>query len=175
MKMKTFVVAICLVCFSQGYAQENKQEKASVVLEKAFSEAKKDHKNVFLIFHASWCGWCKRMDKNMANAAVKDYFKNNFVTTHLTVMESKGKKHLENPGAIDILKEHKADRGGIPFWIIYNSKGEVLEVSRNAKGQNLGCPASPEEVAVFKNILSKTSSMSSRDKKEVANIFTIKK
>ena len=174
MKLKALLVAICFIYFSQINAQENNQETAAAVLQKAFSKAKEENKNVFLIFHASWCGWCKRMDKNMANNAVKGYFDNNYVITHLTVKESRGKKHLENPGAIDILKEHKADRSGIPFWIIYNSDGNVLNVSRDSYGQNLGCPASKHEVAVFIDILNKTSTMNSKDKEMVANIFTIK-
>lgn len=174
MKIKSILLAITLVCFTQINAQ-NTPDKASVVLNKAFDKATKENKNVLLIFHASWCGWCKRMDKNMAKETVKDYFNNNYVTTHLTVMEAKDKKHLENEGALEILKEHKADKGGIPFWIIYNSNGKVIQVSRNAQGQNLGCPATKEEVTVFIDILDKTSKMNSKDKKDVTEAFLIKK
>ena len=37
------------------------------VMNFAYATAKKENKNVFLMFDASWCTWCKRMDKNMAN------------------------------------------------------------------------------------------------------------
>ncbi|NVK53553.1 MAG: thioredoxin family protein [Flavobacteriaceae bacterium] len=175
MKLKILCIAIAFISFSEINAQQKKAEKASVILNRAFTKAAKENKNVMLIFHASWCGWCKRMDKNMAKESVKDYFNTNYVTSHLTVMESKGKEHLENEGAMDILKKLKAEKTGIPFWIVYNSKGEILKVSRDTKGNNLGCPATKEEVNVFIDILDKTSKMSAKDKEAVTKAFLIKK
>ncbi|MBK7374589.1 MAG: hypothetical protein IPJ02_03205 [Chitinophagaceae bacterium] len=51
-----------------------------------------------LIFHASWCGWCHKMDTSLNDISVKRFFDDNFVITHITVLESKGKERLENPG-----------------------------------------------------------------------------
>jgi hypothetical protein len=41
---------------------------------KAFLIAQMERKNVFLIFHASWCGGSKKLDKVMILTAVKNYF-----------------------------------------------------------------------------------------------------
>ena len=178
MKFKTLFIALLFIGFTQANAQtaqKNKEPKASKVMRKAYKEAKKEDKNVLLMFSASWCGWCKRMDKNLKNEKVKDYFDKNFVTTHLIVMESKGKKHLENLGAMDILKEHKADKGGIPFWIVYNKNRKVLTNSKDEKGSNLGCPASKKEVAGFVAKLKKIAPMSLAEEAAIKDVFILKK
>ncbi|HEY1219455.1 MAG TPA: thioredoxin family protein, partial [Bryobacteraceae bacterium] len=36
---------------------------ASVVMDAARTAAAAQHKSIFLIFHASWCGWCKKLDQ----------------------------------------------------------------------------------------------------------------
>jgi thioredoxin-related protein len=62
MKKLTFLVSLIFVFIAQP---SSAQENASDILDKAYVKAKEENKNVFVIFHASWCGWCKRMDKNM--------------------------------------------------------------------------------------------------------------
>jgi len=151
------------------------QEKASVILEKAMAQAKKEKKNVLVMYHASWCSWCKKMEANMQNEAVKSYFAKNYVTTFLTVQEKKENKNLENPGAEDILKKYKADKSGIPFWQIYDADGNLLADSFNAKGENLGCPATKEEVAEFTEKLKKTSSLTEKQRKKIEEVFVLKK
>lgn len=150
------------------------QEKASVVLEKAMAQAKKEKKNVFVMYHASWCGWCKKMEASMQNEAVKPFFDKNYVTTFLTVQERKDKS-LENPGADEILKKCKADQSGIPFWQIYDADGKLLADSFDAKGQNLGCPSTKEEVAEFTDKLKKTSSLTEKQRKKIEDVFVMKK
>lgn len=151
------------------------QEKASVVLDNAIAQAKKENKKVFVIYHASWCSWCKLMEKNISNPQVKPFFDRNYVFAFLTVNETDTKKNLENPGAIELLKKSKAEESGIPFWQIYDTNGKVLEDAFNAKLQNLGCPADQEEVAQFILKLKKTSDLNEKESLEITKIFTAKK
>jgi len=150
------------------------QEKASVVLEKAMAQAKKEKKNVFVMYHASWCGWCKKMEANMQNEAVKPFFDKNYVTTFLTVQERKDKS-LENPGADEILKKYKADKSGIPFWQIYDADGNLLADSFDSKGQNMGCPTTKEEVAEFTDKLKKSAALKEKQRQKIEEVFVLKK
>jgi len=171
MKIKSLLICLFLLgSISIG----NAQEKASVVLEKAYKQAKKENKKVLVIFHASWCTWCKKMEKNMEADAVKALFHDNYVITYLTVQESAKNQHLNNPGADEVLKKYKGDKQGIPFWVILDSKGNLLEDSFNAKGENLGCPSTLDEVMEFNAKLKRTSKLNDKDLAAIAQVFTIK-
>jgi len=140
---------------------------AEKVLKDALQRAGREHKSVFIIFHASWCGWCHRMDSIMNNAACKKLFSDNYIVEHLTVMESKDKKNLENPGGQELLTKYNGEGQGIPFWLIFDAKGNLLGdclirpegAALTTKGENTGCPATKEEVAHFIKVLKKTADL----------------
>jgi thioredoxin-related protein len=144
-----------LLLLVAAYAQQ--PPSADAVLKEASQVAAKENKNVFIIFHASWCGWCHRMDSIMNNQACKKFFDDNYVVRHLVVFESDSKKKLENPGAVDLLKKYNADKQGIPFWLIYDPQGNLVADSQSKPGENTGCPATREEVDHFLKVLQKTS------------------
>jgi thioredoxin-related protein len=130
---------------------------ADSILKEASQVAAKENKNVFIIFHASWCGWCHRMDSIMNNRACKKFFNDHYVVRHLVVFESQQYKDHENPGALELLQKYKAEKQGIPFWLIYDAKGNLLADSQSKPGENTGCPATREEVDHFLKVLQKTS------------------
>lgn len=140
MKLKALIVS-----FMIAFAGIVNAQTATEILTKAQNQAKIENKNVFLIFHASWCGWCKKMEKNMDDPAVKPYFDANYVKTFITVQERAEKKNLETPGGDAVNEKLGGKDQGLPFWVILDSTGKVLEDSR-VNGENLGGPASEEEV-----------------------------
>jgi thioredoxin-related protein len=170
MKFKLLLLCLSVLVIQQATAQE----KALSIMDKAYNQAKEENKNVFLMFHASWCGWCKKMDANMQDESCKEFFDRNYVITHLVVKESEKNKHLENPGADDLLKEHKGEGSGIPFWLIFDTNGKLLEDSFNSEMQNLGCPATEDEVALFIRKLEKTSDLTDKELNVVKEKFLAK-
>lgn len=162
----TALLLICGVAFSQA-----KPESADVILNKAYKQAAKEKKNVFVIFHASWCGWCKKLDASINDPSCSTYFNKNYLFVHLTVLELPDKKNLENPGATELYNKYSGGKSGIPFFLIFNKKGVLIGDSGIRKpgegldkpGQNMGCPASKEEIAAFVEVLKKTSKISEAD------------
>ena len=146
---------------------------ATMVMNEAYAKAKKEKKNVFLMFHASWCGWCHRMDTSMNDASCKKFFDDNYVITHLTVDESPDKKDLENEGADEMRNKYGGKDQGIPYWLVFDAEGKLLADSRmkqvgtqTLSGDNTGCPAAEKEVLYFLSVLRKTSNMT-REQLEV--------
>lgn len=141
------------------------------VLKPVYAQATKENKNVLLIFHASWCGWCQEMDTSLQDKDVQPLIDRNYVTTHLTVYESKDKKDLENPGALQFLTKYGGADKGIPYWLILDKNGNVLANSDYDTGKNSGCPAKEEEVAYFISVLKKTSSLNEEQLKVIEKRF----
>ena len=140
---------------------------ASEIMKQAYEAAARENKNVFLMFHASWCGWCHKMDNSMNDPACQKFFNDNYVVCHLVVDETKDKKNLENPGADELREKYHGDGIGIPFWLLFDKNGNLLADSKMRaagegpeKGENTGCPASEKEVDYFISILKKTSTIS---------------
>ena len=140
---------------------------ADNIMKEAFIVAKKQNKKVLVMFHASWCGWCHKMDTSLNDVSVKKLFDDNFVIRHLVVFESKGKENLENPGAVEMLTKYVGESESIPYWLVFDKDEKFLADSRMKatvngieKLQNTGCPASKEEVEYFIEVLKKTTALS---------------
>ena len=109
------------------FSQTTKPEKADKILRTAIEEALAQDKNVFVIFHASWCSWCRRLEKAITSDELKKIFDNNFVITHIDVLEREDKiEQLENPGGKEIMAKFGGEKSGLPFYVFLDSKGKVI-------------------------------------------------
>ncbi|MFB6458052.1 thioredoxin family protein [Chitinophaga sp. Hz27] len=170
---KLFLGMILMLLAFASQAQQ--MLPADQVLKEASALAAKEQKNVFLMFHASWCGWCHKMDMAMNDAACKNAFEKNYVIRHITVKEYGDKKSTENPGGMELLTKYHGEKEGIPFWLVFQPDGKLLADSRmkGADGllHNIGCPAQPEEIAHFLEILKASSHMSATELTAVEKRF----
>ncbi|WP_166966518.1 thioredoxin family protein [Yeosuana marina] len=172
--MKPRLLSIAIMFFMMSSHNGFTQESSKDILIKATAQAQKENKNVFIMFHASWCGWCKKMDRKMNDLACKDLFDQNYVIEHLVVKETSANKKLENPGAEDLLAQYKGSNSGIPFWLFFDENGKFLDDSFDLKGNNLGCPVSKEEVSLFIDKLRKTSSLNEDELATISTVFLSK-
>jgi thioredoxin-related protein len=177
MKLKSLLfVFVALFTLNTAFAQTT-PPSADAVLKDAMNLAKAQKKKVFIKFSASWCGWCHKMDASMNQPEMQPLFEKSFVMRQLVVMEGDGKKNLENPGALDLLKKYNSDGFGIPVWFIFDTDGKLLVdshlrpegVGMEVKGKNIiGCPASKEEVEAFVKALKLTTKLNDA---ELSKIF----
>ena len=156
--MKNFLFVILAFAYVSIQAQ-TATPTADEVLKPAYAKAAKSNKKVLLIFHASWCGWCKKMDASLNDSSIKKAMDKNYEIAHLTVYESKDKTALENSGALELLTKFGGADQGLPYWFVLDANGNKLADSQYAPGKNTGCPASEEEVSYFLAVLKKTSSL----------------
>lgn len=165
--MKRFPAILAAVALA-AFAYAESPKSTTEVMAEAQAAAKKSGKNVMVIFRASWCGWCKKMDAFMAKPEFKPAFEADYVIVHLTVMESPDKKNDENPGGMDYLAKLGGDKGGIPFFAFVDPSGKVIadsNIKAGDKKQNIGHPVKKEEVEHFMSMLDKSAKRMTAAKK----------
>jgi thioredoxin-related protein len=161
MRSKLSLLTISLFIFSVSIiGQIAKPEPAQKILDKAIQNAGKSNKSVFLIYHASWCSWCKRLEAAMTSEELSKIFEDHFVITHLDVLERGDKvETLENPGGKEIMKKMGGEKSGLPFYVFLDAKSNKLADSNiMAENQNIGYPGAKEEIDAFVSLLKKSSS-----------------
>jgi thiol-disulfide isomerase/thioredoxin len=178
--MKTRLLLATILILNAGIiSAQGAPESADKILNDAYALAAKEGKKVMIVFHASWCGWCKKFDASVTDQACKDYFDKSFVIRHLDVLESKDKKNLENPGAIEFLNKNGGEGTGIPFFLIFDSNGKLLADSKirpagaglDKPGSNMGCPSSDDEVAAFVQLLERFTKITDAEKQAITERF----
>jgi thioredoxin-related protein len=157
--------------FCSSSKGQTKIPSADEMLKPAYAKAKKENKAVLVIFHASWCGWCRKMDASLNDKGIAPLINKNFETVHLTVYESQDKKDSENPGALELLTKHGGADQGLPYWFVFDKNGKKLADSQYKPGENTGCPATEEEVDHWISVLKKTTSLKQDDLEKIRKRF----
>ncbi|HET6767062.1 MAG TPA: thioredoxin family protein [Chitinophagaceae bacterium] len=177
MKTRLTLFAFVLISATSLTAQQA-PASAEEIMKEAFMTAQRQDKKVLIIFHASWCSWCHKMDTSLNDVSVKKFFDDNFVIRHLVVFESKGKVDLENPGALELITKYNGKDQGIPFWLIFDKNEKFLADSRMTaavngveKFQNSGCPATKEEVDYFIEVLKRTTLLNGEQLEKIRTRF----
>ncbi len=177
MKQLNFILMLLAAVFVSN-AQSTSANTKSIIKE-ACREAGKQNKNALIIFHASWCIWCHKMDSSINDVTCKEFFDDNYVIKHITVFEVKEKAKLNNAGAEEFLAAHHAAEQGIPAWFIFDKDGNLLSDSQlrpkssslDTEGPNVGCPANGQEIDYFISVLEKTSNISDEEKEAIRKRF----
>jgi thiol-disulfide isomerase/thioredoxin len=155
MKLITSLSLIVIAGLSLAGTSSSKE-----LITKAQNDAKKGGKNVLVIFHASWCGWCHRFDKFLDTTEEGKLVKGGLEVVHITVLENDPKQKVnENAGGLDLMEKLGGKDAGLPFMAIIDAKsGKMITNSMftapgKDKASNTGYPAEPQEVAHFNKML----------------------
>jgi thioredoxin-related protein len=165
--MSKFRVALALLlCLFGSMLLAQRPTPANQVFEDAKARAAQQQKLIFLVFGASWCGPCHRMDSFLAAPETGQILGKYFVLAKLNVEEKAGKHpELESPGGEDLALKLGGSNAkgrviGVPFFLFLDANGEpIVDSKRPVEGRpggaNIGYPAKPEEIDWFMTMLKK--------------------
>jgi thioredoxin-related protein len=163
-----------LMCIAAQAAQQ--RPSADQVLAAAKSAAVEQHKDIFLVFGASWCAPCHQMEKFMEDGKIRPLLEKYFVITSLSIEEEHGKHpELNSPGGERLVADFGGQNADVPFIVILDDEGQLLvnsnrPVNGKPNGENVGYPALPVEIDWFMQMLKKTvPSMTAPDARTIEN------
>lgn len=109
-----FLCALLLAAWSAPALAASSKGIRWYAYDEGMARAKSEGKKVYINFHADWCGYCKKMEKEtFAKSRVIDYLNDNFIA--ITVNSDKEPK----------VTEHYAVRGLPDNWFL-DEKGERI-------------------------------------------------
>jgi thiol-disulfide isomerase/thioredoxin len=130
---------------------------ADQLVAEALLTAKAQHKIVMVDFGSSWCGWCHRLDRFLADTgSAGRIMRDNFVVAPITVLETEAAlKDKNNPGGDTLLTHYQGKTSdGIPFFAFLDANGQLLGTSNAMPdGSNIGHPDKDDEIVAFDKLL----------------------
>jgi thiol-disulfide isomerase/thioredoxin len=174
---KILLLVLLTVVTINSKAQQNKT--VQTLISEATTKAKAENKKVLVRFTASWCIWCKRMEAAMTDSTTKALFDKTLIVVPITIKESKRKESLETPGGDSLYNAYGGANTGLPYWVILNTKALLIANSKikpddkplTDDGDNVGCPAKPEEIAYFLKVLQSSTTLNSKELKIIETRF----
>jgi thiol-disulfide isomerase/thioredoxin len=151
--------------------------KAADVVKRAETEARHQKKNVFVYFHASWCPWCKRLEKLLDDTTYGPKFRASYVIAAIDIRERGEKQKDENPGWESLMASLRgAAEQDVPYYVILSPKGQKLgdsyRVAEARIPNNAGYPQTEAEIQGFLDLLAKTASaFTPPDLKDLGDTF----
>lgn len=127
------------------------------VLATAAKAARAGKRNILVLFHASWCRWCRKLEAILAAPGVAEIVAKHYERAELTVYERGEKQAAENEGAEQLLEALAGENAGLPFAAVLDRKSRKPIATSNASGPgtNVGFPSKADEIDHFVGMLRK--------------------
>lgn len=168
MLLRKFSVAFFIALAALLAGSAARAQSAESLYRQAQTEAQSKHKDILMVFSASWCGPCKKYEQFLEDQQMKEITDRAFIVVRIDVGEEYGhdKNRHDTPGGEQLRTELGAvGEPGFPFLVITGANGKpVVNSYRDGnKEANIGYPALPEEIAWYAAMLERVPALSPAD------------
>ncbi len=124
-----FIFLLTVIFTTIASAQELQWNSFNDGMESAMrSLNSKGKKKVMMDVYTDWCGWCKKMDKDVySQADIKAYLANNFILIKLNAESNNEVTYKDNQGLTEsVLAADELGIDGYPSTVFFTADGEVI-------------------------------------------------
>jgi hypothetical protein len=151
MDRRTFLVAasaLTVATAAQAHAQAT-PEGAEAAVAEASAGATASNRRLLLIFHASWCVYCRLFDMMLADKDAGPVIDRHFAVLHLRAQERKPEMQAQQlAGADDVYHRYAKEGAGLPYMVVLGDGAKKVADSMIG-GDNFGFPVEPRELDAF--------------------------
>lgn len=119
------------------------------------SLAQGEGKRLFMLFYASWCGYCRLFDNLLADPQASAIINREFKVFHMRALErTEALKARQIAGADEMYRRFATPSSGLPFYVVFDDAGEPVVTSiAPDSGENIGFPVAKHDLDQFEKIM----------------------
>ena len=141
------------------------------MISQAEAQATAEHKNILVLFTASWCGPCHMLSGFFTGKKVAPIVDQNFVIVRLDVGERRSdSKHFNTPGAEKFMAALGGETAGYPYFAILDPTGKTIvnSLRDGDKEGNIGYPQNAPQIDWFLHMIQ--TAVPNMDKKQFKTV-----
>jgi len=169
------IAVLAGTAFASAPSLVAQSESAAELFAHAKAEAQQQHKNVLMVFSASWCGPCHLYERFLEDPEMAAITDKAFVVVRVDVGErANDSQHADTPGGTDLRASLGAvQEPGFPFIVVTDPGGKPI-INSYRKGNtsaNIGYPVLPEEIDWYIVMLKRAAPSISKDELSATRIW----